>query len=85
MNRVLDLVSTNWHFARWLRLGFGVYFVAQAIAMADLLSGALGGLFLFQAITNTGCCGSGGCAVPASNTKENLPAGETVYEEVKGK
>jgi len=85
MDKVLALISTNWHFARWLRLGFGVFFVSQAIAIADVLSGVLGGLFLFQAITNTGCCGVGGCAVPASPTKENLPAVETVYEEVKGK
>ncbi|WP_416865046.1 MAG: hypothetical protein ACMVP2_21490 [Imperialibacter sp.] len=83
MTKIYELVTTGWHFARRLRLGFGVFLAAQAIQLSDVLSGVLAALFLFQAITNTGCCGAGGCAVPTTSKKENLPDQETVYEEVK--
>lgn len=83
MAKIVELLSTGWHFARWLRLGFGLFLVAQAIALKDALSGMIGALFLYQAVTNTGCCGFGSCAAPATSRKENLPEKETVYEEVK--
>jgi len=38
--------------------------------------------FLFQALTNTGCCGSGGCAVPVSEQK-NTNAADVEFEEIK--
>jgi uncharacterized membrane protein YuzA (DUF378 family) len=72
---------TNWHFVRILRLIFGVFAAVQAITYQDGLAGVIGALFLFQAITNTGCSVSG-CTVPVRNNK-NDPSIETVeYEEV---
>jgi hypothetical protein len=59
----------NWHFMRWLRLGLGLFIAFQAIKMQDSVSGLIAAVFLFQAFTNTGCCGAGGCAVP--RTKKN--------------
>jgi hypothetical protein len=37
---------------------------------------------LFQAITNTGCCGSNGCAVPTKKSKTDTVE-EVEYEEIK--
>ena len=42
---------------RWLRLSLGVFIGVQAFQTHDLLSGAIALFFLFQAVTNTGCCG----------------------------
>jgi hypothetical protein len=56
--------------------------VIQAYQFHDLFPGVLGGLVLFQAITNTGCCGMNGCAIPIQkpNDKETE---EPVFEEIK--
>lgn len=72
---------TNWHFMRWLRLGMGLYAAVVALQLHDPLSGFIAALFLFQAVTNTGCCGAGGCAVP--NSKMSSTEKEINFEEVK--
>jgi hypothetical protein len=45
-----------------------------------MLSGFVAVFFLFQALTNTGCCGVNGCALPTTNktrsVKEEMPEGE---------
>lgn len=69
---------------RWLRLGFGVFIAIQAIQTHDALSGLIAAFFLFQAATNTGCCGANGCAVPT--TKKNPDKIEEVeFEKLKTK
>jgi hypothetical protein len=53
----------NWHPMRWVALGVGVLFAGMGAWHADILSVLLGGFFLYQGVTNTGClCGN--CAVP---------------------
>lgn len=77
-----ETLLTNWHFMRWLRLGMGLYAAVVALQLHDPLSGFIAALFLFQAVTNTGCCGAGGCAVPSSkNNSAELK--EVDFEEVK--
>lgn len=72
METIKQTLFTGWHFMRWLRLVFGIIFIAQAIQMEDMLIGAVAGFFLITAITNTGCCGAGTCAVPPQkNSKES--------------
>lgn len=84
METIKQILFTGWHFMRWLRLAFGVFFIIQAIEMHDILIGAVGGFFLFTAITNTGCCGAGSCTVPIRKSrKENIE--EVSYEEIKDK
>jgi hypothetical protein len=83
MTQFITQLTTGWHFASWLRLGFGIFLTMQAIELADGLSAFLAAIFLYQAATNSGCCGVGGCGVPTTSKKENLPEEETVYEEVK--
>jgi hypothetical protein len=48
---------------RFLRLGLGIYIAVQAVETLSVLSGVVAVFFFFQAITNTGCCGSNCCAL----------------------
>lgn len=61
---IKQTLLTGWNFVRWLRLGLGMLLAVQAYHMHDTLSGLLAGFFVFQAVTNTGCCAGGNCAVP---------------------
>lgn len=81
---IKQTLFTNWHFMRWLRLGLGIFIAIQAIQLHDTLTGFIAALFLFQAATNIGCCGTRGCAVPT--TKNNTDKIEEVtFEEFKTK
>jgi hypothetical protein len=84
MQTVKTLIFTNWHFARWIRLGLGVFVGVQSLLARDAFSGAIAAFLLFQALSNTGCCGASGCttAPPESSDKKN---DEIEFEEVKGK
>jgi hypothetical protein len=82
MNTWAQTFFTGWHFMRWFRLAIGIYAVGQAILMHDSMIGFLGAFFLFQAVTNTGCCGTQACAAP--NAKRKTEAEETIqFEEIK--
>ena len=73
---------TGWNFMRFLRLGLGIYIAVQAVETLSFLSGIVAVFFLFQAITNTGCCGSNGCAIPINNAKHDTNK-EVKFEEIK--
>jgi hypothetical protein len=77
-----ETILQNWNFMRLLRLGLGIYIAIQAVETLSILSGVVASFFIFQAITNTGCCGSNGCAVP---TKKRNPAKteDVEFEEIK--
>lgn len=78
----MNTVFANWHFMRWLRLGLGLYLLWQLTLRPDIFTGLVAAFFLFQALTNTGCCGASGCAVPEK--RKAASEGEDVkYEEVK--
>jgi hypothetical protein len=64
MNTLRQRVFTNWNFVRFLRLGLGVWILVMAIQSRDWPIGLLSGLFIWMAVTNTGCCGANGCAAP---------------------
>ena len=73
---------TNWNFMRFLRLGIGIYIAVQAIATQSAFSGVVAVFFIYQAVSNTGCCGSNGCALPIK--KSNTDKTEEVdFEEIK--
>jgi hypothetical protein len=86
-SNLLQILTTNWHFARFLRLGFALWIGYSAITSQQPIFFLLAGIFVFQAITNTGCCGASGCAAPstAKPTDEHSPENpvEITYEEVK--
>jgi len=73
---------TGWNFMRWLRLILGGFMAVQALILHDTFSGVFAAFFLFPAFTNTGCCGVGGCAVPASKNKATQNE-EKSFEEIK--
>jgi hypothetical protein len=62
-----QLLLQNWHLMRWIRLIIGLGLIIQGFWMFDWIAGIIGGLFLVQAISNTGCCGSAGCALPSGS------------------
>lgn len=79
---IRQTLFTGWNLMRWLRLGMGIFFVVQTILLHDTLSGFIAAFLLFQAATNTGCCGVNGCAVPT--TKKNHSKPEKIeFEEIK--
>ena len=78
------MLFTGWNFMRWLRLGLGIFIAIQAIQTNDTLSGFIAAFFLFQAITNTGCCRSAGCTVPATKRNTNKIE-DVIFEEIKTK
>jgi hypothetical protein len=82
LDSIKSTLFTNWHLVRILRLAFGVFILVQAITMRDALAGMISALFLFQAFTNTGCCGARGCTVPPTSIKENQKIGAVEYEEI---
>lgn len=81
MQAVKQMLFTGWTIMRWLRLVLGSIIAVQAIQQHDSLSGIIAAFFLFQAITNTGCCGSQGCGMPMRKTTATTE--DAVYEEVK--
>ena len=84
MNTIKTTLLYNWHFMRLLRLVLGIFIAYQAIKTHDTFSGLIAGFFLFQAVTNTGCCGAQGCTT--SMPKNNSDKIEDVaYEEINNK
>ncbi len=73
---------TGWHFMRWFRLGLGIAIAIQAFRMNDAVSGFIAAIFLFQAASNTGCCGVSGCAAPVRRS-QNVRQDELEFEEIK--
>lgn len=80
----IQTLITGWNLMRLLRLGLGIIIAIQAVQSHDILLGFMSVFFLFQAVTNTGCCGQGGCAVPVNQSK-NEKTEDVEFEEVKSK
>ena len=74
-----EILFQNWSFLRLLRLGLGVYITIQAVENQSIFSGVVAVFFIFQAVTNTACCGSNGCAIPIK--KNHSDATEKVKSE----
>lgn len=70
MKTIKQTLFSGWHFMRWLRLALGLFFMVQAIQVYDSLMWLAAGFFLFTSLTNTGCCGSGTCNIPAKKNQE---------------
>ncbi len=72
----------NWHLMRVLRLAFGIIFIVQAFFMKDIIVGFAAFFFLFQAVTNTGCCGES-CATTYDNNHKKSANADITFEEIK--
>mgnify|MGYP003385643801 FL=1 len=62
-----QLLFTNWHLMRWVRLAFALFLFAQAYITHEWFFLAFGLFFLFQMIFNLGC-GSNGCGNQINKT-----------------
>jgi hypothetical protein len=81
---IRETLLTDWNFMRIIRLALGIYISVQAVETQSMLSVIFAVFLLFQAITNTGCCGANGCVVPIKKNNSNKTE-EIEYEEVKQK
>ena len=77
-----ETLLQNWNFMRFLRLGLGIYIAVQAVETLSFFSGIVAAFFIFQAVTNIGCCGSNACAVPIKKSKSDKTE-EVTFEEIK--
>ena len=84
MLSIKQTLFTGWNLMRFLRLGFGILFLVQAIQTHQTFLGLAGGFFLFTSLTNTGCCAGSSCAAPV-NKNESKDVEEISYEEVENK
>jgi hypothetical protein len=71
----------HWHLMRVLRLGIGIFIAQQAIQNQDLLAGLIATFFLYQAISNTGCCGTNACITTPKKDQDNTK--DVTFEEIK--
>ncbi|OSZ81961.1 hypothetical protein CAP35_01425 [Chitinophagaceae bacterium IBVUCB1] len=81
-NSIKNRLLSGWHFMRVLRLVFGVVFAIQAVIMKDYIIGLMSVFFLYQGITNTGCCGET-CTRKYDGAKEKAKNEVVSFEEVK--
>ena len=79
---IRETLLTDWNLMRILRLGLGIYVSVQAVETQSMISMIFAVFLLFQAFSNTGCCGSNGCAIPIKKNNSSKTE-EIEYEEVK--
>ena len=87
MSILKERLFSNWHLIRIFRLGIGIVMLIAGIQSKDWMIGLLSAFFLYQAITDTGCCGARGCYTPTTRKTEDYVrsvSNETIeYEEIK--
>ncbi|MCU0333845.1 MAG: hypothetical protein MUF62_02215 [Chitinophagaceae bacterium] len=77
-------LTTNWHFARLLRLVLGILVVVQSVQMNEKWFVVIGALLAALAIFDLGGCNSSACATPTARQRHvaRTTKQETTYEEV---
>ncbi|MEC4048797.1 hypothetical protein OX284_005095 [Flavobacterium sp. SUN046] len=63
-----NVVFTNWHIMRYLRLGIALFLFYQAYETHEWFFIVFGAFFLLQALLNIGC-GPNSCGVNYTKTK----------------
>lgn len=66
---------------RVFRLAIGIFGIAQAFVMSDVIVGVLGAAIVGMAFFNVGCCGVGGCDLNYQKDNDDSKS-EPVFEEV---
>jgi hypothetical protein len=82
MNTLKDRLISGWNFMRMFRLGVGIFIATEAFRTQDFFTGLIAAFFLYQALTNTGCCGVQECSAPTTKSKGNA-VDEIEFEEIK--
>jgi predicted small secreted protein len=84
METIKQTLLSGWNTMRLIRLVLGIFIAYQAVTLHDSMAGLIAALLLFQALSNTGCCGTQGCAAPIR--KAGNPINEEIeFEEIKNK
>lgn len=86
LNNLKNRLIKGWSMMRIIRLALALIIIVQAVNSSEILFAILGGLLLFQAAFNYGCCGAGGCDInhSSSNPTSSGTAEEvTTFNEVK--
>jgi hypothetical protein len=87
MSTFKERLLTNWHLMRIVRLGIGTMMLVMGIQGKDWAMGLFSVFFLYQAVTDTGCCGSRGCSTPPRRgmaSPDQARITDTIeYEEIK--
>jgi hypothetical protein len=73
------MLTTDWHPSRIFRVVTGLAALIYGIVKFDNLMGIAGAMLLLMGLTNTGCGGAGGCAVPRVRKSSDK---EIEFEEV---
>ncbi|MDX2174585.1 MAG: hypothetical protein SFY56_15885 [Bacteroidota bacterium] len=86
VSRLKYRLMSGWTLMRFVRLGLATLVIIQSVINSEMLFASLGGILLFQALFNYGCCGASGCNVN-QNTKETNANPATIkeisYKEIK--
>ena len=70
MTNIRQLLFTNWHLMRFIRLAFGIFLVSQGCILNQWFFFIFASFFLFQAIFNFGC-GINNCAIQKKTKQKN--------------
>lgn len=68
---IINIINyfASWNLMRWVRFAVALLLIGDAIFNKHIFPLVIGGIFLFQVFTNTGCCTNGACEIPgAKNT-----------------
>ena len=69
LTSVKQLLFTNWHSMRWIRLLIAIFFIQQAIYYQLATFAFIAAFFLFQVVFNTGCK-TNGCQVDYAKKRQ---------------
>ena len=85
MNTLKQKLLTNWDVIRIFRLGIGIMLLVSGVLSKDWMMGLFSLFFLYQAVTNTGCCGTASCFTnpPDKRNDNSRQIEEVEYEEIK--
>ena len=83
MNTIIQSLSSGWHPLRFIYLIIGAMLMAQAWQSKDIPFALVGGVFLYQSIFNTGCCGMSGAFRANAKEEPQRSLQDTDYTEIK--
>lgn len=77
-----EMLMQSWSFMRIFRVVMGAYILVTSLMEQQYVFALIGGFFLYQGVTNTGCAAC--AAVPVKETSADKDAvHEITYEEIK--
>ena len=83
MSNLLLSMRSGWHIVRIIYLIIGAMLLVQAMQSRELPFALVGGIFLFQSIFNTGCCGMSGAFKAHDKAEAQKSLDDTEYTEIK--